>query len=304
MKKIIFISILCIIEIYASTYQFLKFQPSPRATAIGTGFVANFDDPNLVFSNPSGLYGVEKYRTSFSFVNYFSDIKYTGLTTTFKDNTFSYGVGLLAVDYGKLEKYDEYANSLGTFSPLDMTLVFGLSTEMDKNFYYGASAKFIYSKIDEFSSTGLSFDVGMMYVNDNKDFNFGLVLKDIGFQLSTYNGTKENLPFNLQVGGNYKLKGVPVNLYFAIDELAKSMSFFKHFEKISLGAEIKLGKMIITRFSYDNSKRKDLTINKTAGMAGFNFGIGINVKSYLIDYSYSSFGKIGSVNKFGITTTF
>ncbi len=304
MKKILFVLLIISFQGFADVYQFLKLQPSPRATSIGNGFIANYDDPNVIFSNPAGLFGIEKYRTSFSFVSYLSDIKFTSLTTSFNDKQFNYGVGLIAVDYGKIDRYDEFANSLGTFNPVDIAIYFGLSAKMDDNFYYGGNAKFIYSKIENYSSTGISFDFGINYLNNTKELNLSLVLKDIGFQLSTYSGKRENLPFNIQIGGNYKLRGVPANIYFAVDNITNSMSFIKHLEKISIGTEIKLGKIITTRFSYDNSKRKDLMINNTAGLAGFNFGIGINVKNYVIDYSYSSYGKIGGVNKFGLTTTF
>ncbi|HOP50137.1 MAG TPA: type IX secretion system protein PorQ [Ignavibacteriales bacterium] len=303
MRILLFI-ILFIMSINAQTYRFLNLITDARSAAVGGNFVANFDDPNVLFHNPSGVAGVQDYRTSFSFVDYFSDVNIGSISTKFSDNYLNYAAGVMFVNYGSIDKYDQFGNRLGVFTPTDLQIIFAISKDIENNFYYGGAAKIIYSKIDEFSSSALSFDLGMHYLSDNKDLKIGFTLRNIGFQLKTYNGIKENLPFDVKAGLNYKLKGVPLEVYFGINELNNSLSFFKHFEKISLGAELRLSKAIVVRAGYDNSNRKDLEINQSAGLSGFNLGFGINFKKIQIDYSFSSYGNIGSVNRFSLTTTF
>ena len=76
------------------------------------------------------------------------------------------------------------------------------------------------------------------------------------------------------------------------------------FRTFSFGTEFNLSKALRLRLGYDNSKRKDLKIGTTAGLAGFNIGLGALISGYNFDYAYSSLGPVGSLNRIGITTTF
>lgn len=72
----------------------------------------------------------------------------------------------------------------------------------------------------------------------------------------------------------------------------------------SIGGEFTLSKSLRFRFGYNNEKRKGLKLGTKSGMGGFSFGGGVSVKEFLIDYSFSSLGAIGSMNRITISSNF
>lgn len=79
-------------------------------------------------------------------------------------------------------------------------------------------------------------------------------------------------------------------------------SFGKRFQQFTFGGEFKMSKVVRLRFGYDNEKRKELKMGGTAGLAGFNLGLGFLISDYNFDYSFSSMGEIGSLHRIGIST--
>ena len=63
-----------------STYEFLNLDQSPRAAALAGSFVANIDDPNVVFYNPAGIYNLKNSPASFSFTKHLVEINSASLT--------------------------------------------------------------------------------------------------------------------------------------------------------------------------------------------------------------------------------
>ena len=55
-------------------YDFLKVDPSARASALAGAFETYTDDPNIIFYNPAGLSTVQGKRVSASFGKYLLDI--------------------------------------------------------------------------------------------------------------------------------------------------------------------------------------------------------------------------------------
>ena len=77
----------------------------------------------------------------------------------------------------------------------------------------------------------------------------------------------------------------------------------ERFKAFTLGAEFTLSKVFKLRFGYDNERRSDLKVGTTAGIAGFNAGIGAKISEYQFDYGYSSFGLVGGLHRIGISTS-
>ncbi|MCX7875298.1 MAG: type IX secretion system protein PorQ [Melioribacteraceae bacterium] len=305
MKKIFFVLALLSNLINAQyVYDFLRFDLNPRAAAVAGSFVANNDDPNVIFYNPAGINFLEGQPISFSFTKHLLDVNYVGLSS-FKEfeSIGKFGAAIQYLNYGSFKKTDQYGKILGDFSAGDLALTVGYGNELDKNFYYGANVKFIYSKIDEVSSTAAAIDLGLqLFVPDSK-WNFGFSVLNIGSQISSYYSLKEDLPLEIKLGFTKQLENLPLKIFWSFNKLnEKQNTFFKRFTQITFGGEFKLGQSLKLRFGYDTEKRKELRLNSSAGLAGFNLGVGFIVKSYNIDYSFSSFGFIGSVHRFGIST--
>ena len=191
----------------------------------------------------------------------------------------------------------------GNFGAGDVAFMVGYGNRLDQNFYYGANAKFIYSGIEDYSSTAFAFDIGLHYEIPETKWNFGFSILNLGGQLSSYFESKEELPLDMRLGFSKQLENLPFRFYWSFNKLnEKQESFFDRFKQITIGGEFKLGPSFRLRFGYDNEKRKELKIGSTPGLAGFSLGVGFNVSNYMVDYAFSSMGYVGSIHRFGIST--
>lgn len=295
------------VTIYSqTTYEFLRLDMSARAASLGGSFVANLDDPNIMFYNPAGLKMLTGSPASFSFLKHVLDINVASVvySTEFVD-WGRFGAGVKYINYGKFPAADEFGNRNGEFGAGEAAFMLGYSGAIDENFNYGANVKFIYSSIDDRSSSALGVDLGIQYYLPAQELNFGVAALNMGSQLSAYYDTKEKLPLDIVVGFSKKLAYLPLRLYLDFHKLNENRDeFVERFRAFSLGAEFSLSKVLRLRLGFDNEKRKELKIGTTAGLAGFNVGLGALISGYNFDYAFSSMGLIGGLHRISITTTF
>jgi hypothetical protein len=288
-----------------NTYDFLRLDMSARAAALGGSFVSNTDDPNVIFYNPAGLETLTGSPVSFSFFKYILDINLASITySTEIENIGRFAAGIKYANYGRFTEADEFGNVLGEYGAGDVAFIVGYSNSLESNFYYGINAKFIYSNIDKYSSTAMAVDLGLNYNIPEQAFSVGFAILNAGGQLSSYATTKENLPLDFTLGASKKLAHLPLNLSLDFHRLNDTQSdFISHLKAFSLGAEFTLSKVLRLRLGYDNLRRQELTIGNTAGLAGFNAGLGIVIKGYNFDYGFSSLGEIGAWHRISLATT-
>lgn len=305
MKKIWFILLIITTSLYSqSTYKFLTLDTSPKAAAIAGSFVSNNDDPNVVFYNPAGINLLTDSPISFSFLKHLMDINSASLVYSREFESLGrFSAAVKYINYGEFTKADANGVKYGNFGAGDMALMIGYGNKLDNNFYYGANVKFIYSGIEDYSSTALGVDLGLHYELPESKWNFGFSVLNLGGQITSYLDKKEELPLDIRLGFSKQLENLPFRFYWSFNKLnEKQDNFFQRFSQITLGGEFKLGPSFRLRFGYDNEKRKELKIGTTAGLAGFSIGLGFNVSTYVVDYAFSSLGYIGSIHRFGIST--
>lgn len=305
MKKLLFALILISITTYSqSTYKFLTLDTSPRAAALAGSFVSNNDDPNVIFFNPAGINFLDKSPISFSFLKHLMDINSASLVYSREfEGLGRFSAAVKYINYGDFTKADANGMTYGNFGAGDVAFMIGYGNRLDQNFYYGANAKFIYSGIEDYSSTALALDIGLHYEIPESRWNFGFSILNLGGQLSSYFESKEELPIDMRLGFSKQLENLPFRFYWSFNKLnEKQESFFDRFKQITIGGEFKLGPSFRLRFGYDNEKRKELKIGSTPGLAGFSLGVGFNVSTYVVDYAFSSMGYVGSIHRFGIST--
>lgn len=287
-----------------STFEFLRVNMSPRAAALGGSFVSNNDDPDVIFYNPAGLILLESSPASFSFVKHLMDINLASISySTHIDNVGRIGAAVKYINYGTFTGADEFGNRNGDYGAGEFAFLFGFAGNLDKNFHYGANAKFIYSGIENYSSTGAAVDLGLHYNIPGEQLNFGFAVLNLGGQLASYIDTKEELPLDIAVGVSKKLQHLPLKLSLDFHKLNEERDdFIQKFKAFSVGAEFTLSKVLTFRLGYDNERRSELKIGSFAGIAGFNAGLGVNVSDYQFSYGFSSLGLIGAYHRIGIST--
>jgi hypothetical protein len=307
MKKILVLGFLLLSVSFTTaqtTYEFLKLDTSPRAAAVAGSYVATGDDPNVIFYNPAGINLLTGTPVSFSFLKYLLDINSASLTYSKSfEGIGRFAAGIQYINYGTFTRADENGTDLGTFGAGEMALLVGYGNEIDKNFYYGANIKLIYSSIGGVSSSAAALDLGLHYTFPSERWNFGLSVLNFGTQLKKYFSTREDLPLDVRLGFSKELEKLPFRFFWSFNKLnEKQDNFLNRFKQITLGGEFKFGQSLRLRFGYDSEKRKEMKIGTTTGLTGISVGLGFKVSSYNVDYAYSSLGSIGGLHRIGIST--
>lgn len=305
-----FLSVLALISVpdisssqVSSTYNFLKLDVGARASALGGSFSTSVDDSYSMFYNPAAISTITKSQGRVGFHKYLLDIN--GGTAAYNQklgNSGYFGAGIRYVNYGSFEGYDENSVALGSFSANDLAVSVGYSNVYTDNFHYGASLKFIYSNIGEYSSSAFAADLGVQYIIPASMWNIGISLLNVGGQITKYGSVSEDLPIDLRAGISKRLEHLPLRVYFEFDNLASGEEdFFGRLKNISVGGEFEVSKNVDLRVGYNNGQRQDLKTGSSLGIAGFSAGIGLRlIENYSLDYAFNSLGNVGSNHRIDI----
>jgi hypothetical protein len=289
-----------------SSFEFLRTDFSPRTAAMSNSFTALRGDINGQFINPAGLAYVEQRQYYFNYTNYLLDINggaagYAHLHPGF--GTLS--VGLVYMDYGTFTETDEFAVETGNeFSANEIALGVGVSNFLDKNWAYGVNAKYVFSKIADFNASAVALDFGLIYdapFQDNLHFAFSVL--NIGNNFEYYGKRKESLPLSMRLGLTKKLAHLPLELGVSLNDInVTSEDFADRLKRFSIGGEFTLSKSLRLRLGYNNDLKNSLNTENESGsnFGGVSGGLGFYLKRFRFDYSYSSFGLLGSTHRFGI----
>ncbi|RPI16272.1 MAG: type IX secretion system protein PorQ [Ignavibacteriae bacterium] len=307
---LILLVILCGFSTFAQdrpAYDFLRVDPSARASALAGAFDTYTEDPNVIFYNPAGLSTSDQKMLSAAFGKYLLDIKFgaASYAQKYKDIGW-FGVGVKFFDYGSFDYADPNGVTNGTFRANDILFTAGYSNFIYDKINYGINLKFIYSSIAEYKSTALAADIGFLYMLHDEQMNFSLSVLNLGAQINPYIDTKENLPLDVRIGISKRLEHLPLRISASLGRInEKQDKFIQRLKAFSIGGEFLFSESFNARIGYSNEKRQDLKLGTSLGVAGFSAGFGIIINDkYKFDYALNSLGKVGSTHKFNLGMTF
>jgi len=333
MRKIFAFLMICLAGISSGqiggrgVYTFLNLPASPRLAALGGEPIAIADsDPNIGFVLPSQLSPLMHRHLAMNYVNYFSDIN-IGQVNYVKhyDSLGTFSLGMLYSNYGKFNRYDQLGNEEGTFRAADYSLQAGYGRQVG-NFSYGANLKLIYSQLEIYKSLGTAIDLSGSYTSDSGLFSTALLIRNAGLQLSSYNDSREKLPFEIQWSFSRKLKHAPLRLiavvhnlqtwkigYINTNDRSKNLSFdatqkeekvgfadhaFRH---VILATELVFTPNFMVRVAYNHQRRAEMTWDTGKGLAGFSWGVGMKISRLRFDYALASYFPGKSSHQFSLT---
>ena len=307
-------------------YQFLNLSSSARQVALGGEVLTLLDDVNQPIWNPSVINEDLDNKLSVNYTSYLAGINIGSLSYS-KLITRRFGVihgSIKYLDYGTLIGSDEQGNETGNFGASDIAVSIGYAFNIPKtNFFIGSNVRFINATISNFSSIGISTDIALLYNNPYKSFTITLVARNIGTQIQTFNGEKEQTPFKLALGGSYLLEHVPLKWYATIDNIQKwnisvanpserttdlegnvseaNINFLKNtFRHFIIGAELFPKRKINLRLGYNFRRAAELKLQEVRTFGGFSFGFGIKMKKVKLNYAYSKYHSAANASTFSL----
>lgn len=288
------------------TYSFLRNDIGARAAGLNGSFVSMTNDPNVIFYNPGALTTLTESRGSVGFLKHLLDVNggYVSYSMSLQ-GIGNMGAGISFMDYGSFTQTDESMNTLGTFGARDIAVIVGIGRSIDEVTSVGINLKIIYSSLAEFSSSGLAVDMGVLYQIPSQNITLGASVLTLGTQIKTYSGTKEPLPLDVKIGITKRPEHLPVLLNLDFHHLTDQQTdLLSHFSAFSLGAEFLMSESVRLRLGYNNQQRKELKLGTSAHLAGISIGGGIVLGEYVVDYAFNSYGKIGSLHRISIGSSF
>jgi hypothetical protein len=306
-------------------FNFLQLTNSAKAAALGGIQIALPDpDPELLLQNPALLSTEMNKSLSVNYTKYLAGIGF-GYGTYARD-LGKYGmaaIGVQFVDYGQFVAADETGVITGSFSASDYALNLTYAKQIGTFCRVGVNIKPIYSHLENYWSTGITADFGVMRQSSNQLTTVALCFKNVGKQLRTYYGGSEHekIAWSVQAGYTHRLEHAPLRFSITaydlnrwnssisttdpngIDVSAGDNSFLPSVMRhLTLGAEIFPENKVTFRLGYNHRRHADLTSGDQTGLVGFSTGLGINISSFRFNYALSGYALMGMVHNFSLST--
>lgn len=305
-------------------FQFLNISTSARQVALGGEVLTLRDDINQPIWNPAVISNDLENKLAVNYGSYLAGINIGSLSYAHKF-TPRFGTmhgSIKYLNYGTLIQAEEDGSELGTFGASDIALSVGYAYNLPwTSFFFGSNLKIINSSISSYSSTGIALDLSILYFNRDKPFIITVVARNIGAQISSFNGSRERLPFQVALGASYQLENVPLRWYGTINNIQKwqigvpnpsntksdldgnitkeSISFldnmFRHFV---IGAELFPESSINIRVGYNFRRSRELQLQNIRSFGGVSFGFGLKMNKMKFNYAYSKIHSATNASTF------
>ena len=306
-----------------SAFNFLNIPTDPLLTGAGNINASySVNEVGLTANNPSLLNVQASTQFQVSFSSYFKGIKSYSATGAYYDvktkTTFGGHVNL--IDYGSIIETDASGLSYGQFRPKDFVIQLEAARSYLENWSYGVSLKFINSIYGQYKANAIALDVGVLFSDSLHNFSASILAKNMGFQITSFSGEKEDLPFDLQIGITKKLQNAPLGISLTAYHLNKfdlvysdsvynnvneyqnhQSSVNKILNHFVIAGHIFIGKNLEAILGYNHLKRMELNMGlSNNGLNGFSTGIRLLYQNLQVLYARSNYQKSIALNQIGI----
>lgn len=313
-----------------AVYEFLQWGPSARVIALGGRYISARDsDVVLAQMNPAILSIQSTGSVAVNQSFYLGGTAYSNLASAFhlpKEGLTLHGA-LQYLNYGRFQGADEFGNKTNEFKARDMAIVAGASKKLFESLSIGLNLKFIFSQLETYNSSGLGLDLGLLYALKSGRQSFGLSFRHMGIQWDPYWETRENLPFNIEMGYTQRLEHVPVLLSITAHDLHRwNLRYDSPDEETNLFGETVSGPSAVERFTdnlarhlifstevligknaplrlrlaYHHQRHQELKDQNYRGLSGFSGGLGIKLSRLSFDYGLANYHLAGSMHSIGL----
>ncbi len=311
-------------------FTFLQIPSSARVASLGGANISIFDDDlNMAYQNPALLNSDMEKKVVLNYVNYFTDINIGSVAYAFNNKKIgTIAIGLQFLDYGDFISADATGIITGEFSASDYALNIIWSKQLFKNIKGGINIKPLYSNYEVYTSFGIAADVGISYIDTEKQMTTSLTLKNIGTQLKPFiEDNYESIPFDIQLGFSKKLNHAPFRINLTAHNLntwdltydapieVTAISFAEDdtnagyglsdfldnsFRHLIIGVEIIPLKSFYASIGYNHQIRQEMKNIDKGGFTGFSWGFGIKLKKFGISFGSATYHSAGASSHFSL----
>jgi hypothetical protein len=310
--------------------EFLNIGVSASALAMGNSVVASVNDVTSGYWNPAGLLGVTgNIGISLMHAEYFAGIAkydYAGFSYRIDSNSV---FGVTGIRFGvddipnTTQLIDAEGNinydNITSFSAADYGFLFSYARRFGiPGLQLGANIKVVRRVVGDFADAwGFGFDVGGQY--KYKNWQFGAVARDLTstFNAWSYNLSPEMIQVFQETGNAIPENGLEITLPRLLLGAARTFNFWQ--KRISLlaevdadmtfdgrrntvissrftsidphaGLEVGYKGLIFLRFGVGNIQTSTDINNATITTVQPDFGVGVKIKSFELDYALTNIG--------------
>ena len=294
-------------------YTFLDFPASAHLAAMGGTNVSLSDqDINFSFTNPALLSSETNKNLGLNYSNYLAGISIGSAIYGYNSNEHNYwAFGIRYVNYGQFKESTPENQIVGTFSAQDYAFNLIYARTLSEKWNIGVAFQPIYSHYENYSSLGLSANVGIHFHDENSLFDAGIVAKNIGSQISSYdalNGTqtRESLPFEIELGITKKFQHAPLQLTITATNLQRwNLNFQVNNSSTASNITSSFGNMLFRHlvfavdllpsnnfylsFAYNDRRAEEMAIANVRSLSGFSGGFGINISHVRVGFAVAEY---------------
>lgn len=285
--------------------EFLNTCLGARPSGMGNAFSAIADDINTVCWNPAGLILLKRKEASFTYTNLGTVFDVSGAGSMYDGflgyaqplkNDDAAAISLQYQEQGKVAYTTESPEVIAEYNlGANYAAILSYARKLSSSISWGASFKFIQTKLWRETGHAYAVDLGGLYQSLNRKLTVGLNLQNTGTKLKMEDREQADpLPQNLKLGMAYKfLNGNPHSLILGFDIDKSTVSNTS--ANISLGTEYWFRGLIALRLGY---------LSKEGDVKGMTQGIGISYHGYQLDFANVPWGELGHVQRISLTMKF
>jgi long-subunit fatty acid transport protein len=263
--------------------QILKVNLDARSAALGDAYVGIADNTGSLYWNPAGIMQLRQKELGFSYVDLFSELKLMSAAYVHPlQDRRAFGISYAMLDSGEITRTlasnrGLYLGDDGTFKAQSSIIGVSFASQYAASSYAGITIKHVSESIDTASSSGLTFDVGLLYKFLRNRLSLGVSFLNIlgNLQLGE---ESYGMPSNLSAGAGYRYHDC---LFCADISKVSDGDVAVHF-----GAEYVLAKIVALRIGYNGATEAKLT-----------GGFGLKLPNIGFDYAIAQSEYLGYVQK-------
>lgn len=289
-----------------NAYEFLNIPSSSYVFGSGGVNISSLHtDIDLASQNPSLIGPENDMQLKLGYMYYYG-------SSNFGSARFAKGVGehgawaagVRYLNYGNFAGYDEEGTATGNFTAQDIVAEGTFSYDINYRLRGGINVKMIYSAYEQYNAFAMAADLGISYYDDDHDFAFGAVLKNMGGQLKRFEDRYNRLPFDIQlgitkgIGKSFSLSVTALHLtkwklpfYTYIDGEETGIlhsGFFRNlFRHLVFGLDFEPNERFYLTLGYNYKTYTDQSSYSRNLLSGFSIGGGFNVKSFSVGVAYA-----------------